>query len=245
MKNSLVIDQGNTRLKTAVFSGNELIEFRYTTESGQSLVQDLIKEFDPESAIYSASGKIDPEIQNVLLDVPKYFELSTDLELPVNTQYDTPETLGDDRIANVCGAIAQYPNENCLVVDIGTCITYDFIDSEKNYLGGAISPGPFLRTKSMNDYTARLPIVETEAINHLIGKTTSDSLTSGVMNGILFEIEGYCERLISHYSALTIIFTGGYANIFVNDVKYSIFADPNLTLKGLNEILMLNAGQIS
>lgn len=155
--------------------------------------------------------------------------------------YESPDTLGMDRLAAVCGAKTLFPNENCLVVDFGTCITYDFIDSKRNYLGGAITPGMQMRFMSMNSYTESLPLIKEVSVDvATIGKTTEESMVAGVMLGIVGEVEKFSALYGEEYENLKVIFCGGDTNRFETITKDPIFAAPNLVLVGLNSILTYN-----
>ena len=162
--------------------------------------------------------------------------------LPFTLEYQSPDTLGKDRIAAVAGAQAQFPNQNTLVIDAGTCVTYDFLTAEGVYLGGAISPGVQLRLRAMNHYTNKLPLLNWDGIKRpqSVGNTTINSMLSGAVNGLVLEMRGFVERYEKQYKALKIVITGGDSNFFVKELKNGIFADPNLVLKGLNEILIYN-----
>ncbi|MDA9313033.1 type III pantothenate kinase, partial [Vicingaceae bacterium] len=154
----------------------------------------------------------------------------------------SPDTLGKDRIAAVAGAQGQFPNQNTLVIDAGTCVTYDFLTAEGDYLGGAISPGVQLRLQAMNDYTSKLPLLKWEGADNpqSIGDTTITSMLSGAVNGLISEMRGFIESYEKQYKSLKIVITGGDSNFFVKELKNGIFADPNLVLKGLNDILIYN-----
>lgn len=238
-KHSAVVDHGNTHIKLAIFNEDkELVIKEFLDDFDPIVLKGILNKYKVSKSIYGATGRRDQNVIDVLQEHGKFIEFTTDIDLPIVVDYDTEETLGIDRIANACGAQLFYPDENILVIDIGTCITYDFIDTEGRFSGGAISPGPKLRAKSMNDYTASLPLVEPENEVSLIGKSTKSCLESGVYNGIVLEIEGFADRLLKEKKQLTIILTGGYTSLFVNAVKKPIFADSNFTLKGLNEILL-------
>ncbi|HEY5825470.1 MAG TPA: type III pantothenate kinase, partial [Cyclobacteriaceae bacterium] len=154
--------------------------------------------------------------------------------------YATPTTLGVDRIAAVCGALEIYPNGNCLVVDTGTCINYEFIDAKGEYLGGAISPGIHMRLEAMHKFTARLPLVTNNPDAQLIGNSTATCMQSGVTNGVIAEIEGIITRYSHLYPDLGVILSGGDYSLFENKLKPSIFVAPELVLSGLNRILLHN-----
>jgi type III pantothenate kinase len=190
--------------------------------------------------VSSVKGDVD-SILNISVATNKKIELKSNTPLPLKIQYATPLTLGVDRIADACGAFQLFPNQNNLIIDLGTCINYEFMDSDNNYWGGAISPGVNMRFKSMNTFTAQLPLVEAIGYPELIGNSTISCLQSGVMNGILEEMKGIISRLKSKYPELRVILTGGDYRFFENQLKDSIFAAPELVLVGLNRILIHNA----
>jgi len=168
----------------------------------------------------------------------RQIQLTSTLGFPITISYDTPQTLGVDRIAAACGAFELFPNSDCLVIDMGTCITYDFLSARGVYEGGAIAPGVKMRFKAMNHFTARLPLVDPVADAPLTGKSTVTSMQSGVINGILEEIKGFISRYQSRCPDLKTVVCGGDLVFFENSIKPSIFAAPDLVLIGLNRILL-------
>jgi type III pantothenate kinase len=169
-------------------------------------------------------------------------ELNHATPLPLENRYATPETLGYDRIAAAVGAYTICPGKNVLVIDAGTAITYDIVTSRGEFLGGNISQGIEIRFKSLNKYTNRLPHLERpEAVPPLVGSTTREAIQSGIVNGLLFEMDGFIGAFTKKYPKLQVVLTGGDAKYFVGKLKNSIFVDPNLNLIGLNRILEHNA----
>jgi len=240
---NLIIDVGNTYMKLAVFENNNIIDnYKVVNENLLSTLKLIKKERSIiQRAIISSVGKLDEFIFNY---INKHFDtliLNDKTKLPFQNLYATPATLGKDRIALVSASIEQYPNKNVLIIDVGTCITYDFINSENKYLGGAISPGIRTRYISLNNLTANLPLLETEIPNNITGNSTATSIHSGIIYGIIYEIEGVIKDYKKKYSDLTIILTGGDANFLSKQLKSSIFANSNFLLKGLNYILQFNS----
>jgi len=224
---NLIIDVGNTYTKLAVFKQNSLLK-RVSVETKKCIaeVKKLQNQYDNfESAIVSSVGKLEEKTLKLL---------------PFKNLYGTPKTLGIDRIALVCASVEQFPDNNVLIIDAGTCITYDFINTKNEYLGGAISPGIRMRYKAMHNQTANLPLLETEFVENIVGDSTATSMHSGVIYGIVNEIDGsintYCEK----FSDLTVILTGGDAKFLSKQLKSSIFANSNFLLEGLNFILQFN-----
>jgi type III pantothenate kinase len=233
---NLVIDIGNTRIKAASFNGAALLE-KYSFKDINGLKDHLAgKTFD--NALVS-SVSTDTSIILPLIPVEgKKIQLSASLGFPIQIAYDTPNTLGVDRIAAACGAYQLFPGEDCLVIDMGTCITYDFLSSNGVYEGGAIAPGVKMRFAAMHHFTARLPLVEPAVNPPLTGKSTISSMQSGVINGVLEEINGFISRYQSQYAKMKAVACGGDLTFFENNLKPSIFVAPDLVLIGLNRILL-------
>jgi type III pantothenate kinase len=168
-------------------------------------------------------------------------EFTSQTATPLTINYKTPETLGPDRLAASIGATILFPNKNVLVVNMGTCITYDITTAKKEYMGGKISPGAQMRLKALHTFTAKLPLVELTSFNNNIGQSTNDSILAGVFNGVLYEIEGTIDALSKRYSNLQTLLSGGDAPLFVKAIKKPIFTEPFLVLKGLNEVITHHA----
>ena len=166
------------------------------------------------------------------------FDAST--KVPFDNQYKTPDTLGLDRIALVCASVQSYPNQNVLIIDAGTCITYDFLNSKNEYLGGAISPGIHIRYNSLHDYTSKLPKLSLPEDYQLTGDSTSEAIHSGIINGVTQEIMGVINQYKEKYGDLTVVLTGGDTKFLSKQLKNSIFANQNFLLYGLNTILTHN-----
>jgi type III pantothenate kinase len=163
-------------------------------------------------------------------------EITADSNFPFKNKYITPTTLGIDRRVLASGAVLQYPSQDVLIIDAGTCVTYDFITNKNEYLGGAISPGLRLRYQALNDYTAKLPLLENNSPDNFIGNSTDESIHSGVVNGLCFEIEGFISEFSVKKEQFTIILTGGDAIFLANRLKSTIFADENFLLKSLHQL---------
>jgi len=232
---NLIIDIGNTLVKYAVFNNDQLVEILKTSEIETGKVNTLIKEFDIKNVIISSVRKE----MNWNLDV-EVIHLSHKTSLPINLNYKTPETLGKDRIANIVAVSEEYPNKNAVVIDAGTCITYDFINKNKEYLGGRISPGLDMRYKSLNKFTELLPKLSVSGESKFIGDDTYSSILSGVEQGVLSEVDSLISVFRKENEDLIVVVTGGDTFFFENALKNSIFADQNLVLKGLNIILKYN-----
>lgn len=238
---NLIIDIGNTLTKVAIADNTSIASIARYDALSKDIIDETLAKHSPKKAIVSAVGRIDPDLVIYLNTKVPTIELDHRTKLPIINLYKTPETLGRDRIAAVVGANYLYPSADILVIDSGTAITYDFIDSKAQYHGGAISPGIQLRFKSLNLYTANLPLLDPVDIFPLIGTNTQDCIHSGILNGVVGEVENYIAQIKTEYSDLVVVFTGGNANFFVNKLKNSIFVVQNLVIIGLNRILEFNA----
>ncbi len=242
---NLIIDVGNSFVKLAVFNKDKMIQ-KVTTNIDDVIIKIrfLKKEYDDiDKAIISSVGRL--KVKDVER-ISSYFELlilDSDVKLPFKNFYETPKTLGVDRVALVCGSIRKFSESDVLIIDAGTCVTYDFINKNNEYLGGAISPGIRMRYKSLNNLTANLPLLDSGMPKDIIGNSTNESIHSGVIYGILNEIEGVIESYRLKYPDLTVILTGGDAKFLSKQLKSSIFANPNFLLEGLNFILQFNSNE--
>lgn len=234
---NLAVDYGNSSAKVAIFDQHELTEKHIFAHP-----DDLKSFLENSSAENFIISSVTTEAEAVLQwsQAKNKFVLSYQLPLPVNILYATPKTLGVDRIAGSCGAVKLFPDKNTLVIDAGTCITYDFTDSSRQYYGGSISPGLKMRFQAVHTFTARLPLVNAAENAELIGNSTETSIQSGIVNGTLAEIDGIIERYRHKYPDLQVILCGGDGPFFENKLKASIFAAPDLVLIGLNSVLIHN-----
>ncbi|TNE54380.1 MAG: type III pantothenate kinase [Bacteroidetes bacterium] len=237
-KRYLIVDAGNTRIKLGLYLEEELITLSYLSGSELDQISSWIKENSYDHALIS-SVRSETETANMLSQIPHSQSLKN-LKIPLETDYETPQTLGSDRLANAI-AISHLTSGPALAIDVGTCIKFDFVDEHKIYRGGSISPGIRLRYQSLNDYTAALPLLDQKHCERLIGQNTQDAIISGVINGIQGEINDFIEQYTQRFPHLTIFVTGGDAAHFDYSSKNDIFADANLTLFGLLKILKANA----
>lgn len=233
----LTIDVGNTRIKGAVFEGNILVEdFVFMKTEHEKKIQNILNKYKKVThLVISSVGFLEKESflhYNEKLNV--HFMSHKDA-FPFVNKYATPQTLGIDRMVLAAGATLQYPNQNRLVIDVGTCITYDFIDENDTYLGGAIAPGLRLRYESLHNYTAKLPLLTSQNPDYFIGKSTAESIHSGVVNGFVYEIDGFIDEYKAHYSNFIIILTGGDTDFLAKRLKNTIFANSNFLLESLNQ----------
>lgn len=242
---NLVIDIGNTAAKIALFEGSVMVEVVYASNRSLECLESLCSKYSVEQAIVATVIDLDGELLGRFgaLRLPILW-LNSQTPLPIVNLYETPETLGYDRIAAVVGAHEQFPDKNVLVIDAGTCITYEFIDSNGQYHGGNISPGLQMRFKALHQFTGRLPLLESDGRKLPLGRDTETAIRAGVHKGIEYEIAGYITEMKHKYSELLVFLTGGDEFSFDTSVKSIIFADRFLVLKGLNRILNYNNGRI-
>ncbi|MDB2658256.1 type III pantothenate kinase [Flavobacteriaceae bacterium] len=238
---NLVIDIGNTKVKVAVFELDTIITTIVCEEI--NLLEELKKilnKYPISQSIVSSVKDIKEEYRKEINKLPLLVTLNTTTPLPFKNRYTTPSTLGNDRIALAAAAVCIHPLKNTLVIDAGTCITYDFINSKNEYLGGAISPGIGMRYKSLHQYTGKLPLLSKNEEFKLIGTSTKSSIHSGIINGIICEIKGVIAQYQQDFGDLTIVLTGGDTKFLSKQLKNSIFANQNFILRGLNKILTFN-----
>lgn len=237
---NLIIDQGNTSAKVAVFEADRLL----LEETHGQLQVDRLRELCQS---YSIRNAIISNVNKPSVELHAFFETYMDTwicldhqtPLPIKNLYSTPETLGPDRLAAVVGADNIKPNASLLVIDSGTAVTYDFID-KGIYHGGNIAPGLRMRFRALHEFTSRLPLCGHEGEIPLLGTDTKTAIQSGVVNGMLFEMEGVIEHLKESYPDLYIFLTGGDAFFFESRLKSANFVDYFLVMKGLNRILNYN-----
>jgi type III pantothenate kinase len=237
---NIVVDFGNTYVKVALFDHGQLVwQKKDITENASELFTPIIQQNkNVNNLIYSSSGNPSHELIDLLTEHYNTIAFNHKTRLPFNNTYETPQTLGLDRLALVAAAHHLYPHQNVLIVDAGTCITYDIITENGDYLGGSISPGLQMRLKALNHYTAGLPLIElTVPKTSPIGKNTKDAILNGVIQGVVYEIDQNIERYISDFKDLTIILTGGDQHFLSTKLKNSIFASSNFQLFGLHAIL--------
>ena len=239
---NLIIDLGNTFSKLAWFEDQTLVE-SHTKIPYEALLELLSQTTTPpQNAIVSSTSHGSEEILAVLSQQNcQTLLLDAQTPVPIQKNYDTPQTLGSDRVAAAVGANTLYPAQNCLVIDMGTCITYDLMDAAGVFQGGIISLGLRMRFAAMQTFTTRLPLIEADGIiPPLIGKNTTHAMQSGVMNGMAAELNGIIAQYHQLIPDLRILVCGGDAPFFESSLKHSIFAEPNLVLVGLNRILQYN-----
>ena len=238
----LTIDVGNTRIKAAVFEQNSLVEFFVFTKDVLLIETNYILNKFPEikKIVVASVETVEEELFLFLENKVGIYFITHESKFPFTNLYATPTTLGIDRMVLASGAVLQFPGQNRLVIDAGTCITYDFIDFDDNYLGGAISPGIRLRYESLHQHTAKLPLLTKKYPENFIGNSTQESIHSGVINGAAMEIDGFINLYKTKYAKFIIILTGGDAEFLAIQLKNTIFANSNFLLESLNQTFQYN-----
>ncbi len=230
---NLIFDIGNSRVKSAIFKDHDLIE-NSIADFDLKLIQDKIHLFNGNILV---SSVIDIYFDQLKSAEKPIYVLDSRTKIPIKNSYLTPETLGNDRLANAVAIHLASKGKNALAIDCGTCLKFDLV-IKGDYLGGSISPGLTMRFKSLHTFTGKLPLVEIAKFDDLVGKNTTESILSGCYRGMLAEIKQTIIDYENEYGKLEIYLTGGDHPFFADALKNRIFADPFLTLKGLNEILL-------
>jgi len=238
MYKTLCLDFGNTLLKTAVFEGHGLVSTRVLPDDSNQVVEQMLLEHQPRHSILSSVIHHDSRLEELLREHTRFHLLSHSSRLNFTTPVGKPSTIGADRLALAAAAVHFYPGKNSLVIGLGSCITYNFISRNQAFLGGSISPGMQMRYRSMSEFTAKLPLVEPDALVlrgnfPVTGYDTPTNLHSGVLAGMGFEMDGFIGHYRENYSDFNVVLTGGNAPYFARRLKNSIFADPSFLYKGL------------
>jgi len=237
---TLCLDFGNTRLKAALFE-NDLLEHElYLPDNTPATIEELLKTLKPKRSILSSVINHDPLIEKILAAKTVYHKLSHETKLNFTAPVSKPGTIGPDRLALIAAAVHYYPGKNNLVIALGSCITYNFVNQYHEFLGGNITPGMDMRFKSMHEYTAKLPLVKADWNFPLIGYDTKTNLLSGVIYGITCEIDGFVDKYAVKYGNFNVLLTGGNSAYFASQLKNKIFADSNFLFKGLYALCELN-----
>jgi type III pantothenate kinase len=238
----LAIDIGNTRIKAAVFEVNTLLEVVvFPIEELHQKIAFILQQYPKitNSVIASVGNTIKTDLSFLEKKTNLHF-LSHQSKFPFQNLYTTPITLGIDRMVLAAGAVFQFPNQNRLIIDAGTCITYDFVNENNQYLGGAITPGLQLRYEALNLFTSKLPLLQKTYPDNYIGNSTAQSIHSGVIKGTIHEIDGFIEEYKSQYAKFIIILTGGDSDFLAKRLKNTIFAHSNFLLESLNQTFQYN-----
>ena len=240
MPTTLCFDFGNTRRKCAVFNNAEIFKAIVLKDDSAETIQSLINEYKPHKSILSSVIDHNPAMEEILTAQTRFHKLSHLTKLAFTTPVGKPETIGADRLALTAAAVHFYPKKNNLVIGLGTCITYNFINKYHELIGGAISPGMEMRLKSLSHFTAKLPLIEADSNVPLIGYDTKTNILSGVVLGMVYEIDGFINEYAKKFDNFNVLLTGGDIVHLASHLKNKIFADPDLIFKGLYAISEVN-----
>jgi len=236
----LAIDIGNTSTKYGIFDRKGKLLHRDVLHGTKVIPPKIIEQYSVKLAIYSATGNISDVMMAQIKGFEHHLELTHDTPVPIQSDYLTPETLGRDRLAAVCGAHWLFAQENLLIIDAGTCMTYEVLTKEGVYLGGNIAPGLKMRLQAMHEFTAKLPIVSVSLPKEMIGRSTKTALQNGAIRGSLLEITDFRRRIQRKMGKTRTILTGGDANFLAKNLKFSTFVERDLVLTGLYSIYAFN-----
>lgn len=236
---NLTIDQGNSSAKIALWNGSELVDQEVTDSLTRQQLERVVDRFHPERALVGTVTGNGPRIARFLreLGVTHARELSYDMPLPLQLDYATPDTLGEDRIAAAVGAWSIFPRQSSLVVDMGTAVTYDLVSADGHFRGGNIAPGIGMRLRSLHSFTARLPQVGGYGETPLLGIDTATAMRAGAVRGVAAEISYYRTQLPQ---GTNLVLTGGWARRVSEFLDFPVTLEPCLVTKGLLSILLYN-----
>ena len=240
MSITICFDFGNTRLKAAIFKENELLEIAILSKGDEAEVAELIHKWSPKKSILSSVVHHDKGIETLLSAKTSFHLLGPSSVINFTSPVGKPETIGADRLAIIAAAVDKFPQQHSLAISLGTCITYNFVNNQHQFLGGSISPGMQIRFKAMHEQTALLPLITPSSEFTLVGYDTKTNLLSGVILGIAAEIDGIIGAYEQKYAKFNVLLTGGDICYFAPHLKKRIFADQNLLFKGLYAICEKN-----
>ena len=235
---NLIVDIGNTRTKYAAFEEGVCVAGGVGVPAAYHFVLERVNEGKHVDVILSSTGAISQGVRRRLQGVARFFcEVSPEMPLPIRLGYDTPRTLGVDRIAGCVGGVHLFPGRDLLIIDSGTAITFDFVSADGVFLGGNISPGMAIRFRALNEFTASLPLVACSPDHGYMGTNTRDAILNGVMNGILFEMRGYIDALRAEKPDAVVVVTGGGGKYVQKTLNRAVVFEERLVMTGLNRIL--------
>jgi len=238
---NLVIDIGNTLQKIAVFNNDECVYCQSFSLITIDIFNSVFNQYPIKNSIVSSVAELDTQVIEYLSINTRIVQYTHQTKLPITILYKSAETLGLDRIANAVGAATLFPKKNVLSVQAGTCLVFDFVNENKEYLGGSISPGMQMRLEVLHEKTKNLPLLRVgDAPHSFLGTSSEESILFGVIKGICYEIDGFIEDYRTQFKDITVLLTGGDAACLQKSIKNTIFAAPNVVLKGLNEIIKFN-----
>ncbi len=240
METTLCLDFGNTRLKCGVYKGSRLQETMVLTDDHPETIAALLDLVKPDKSILASVVHHHPGLEALLAEKTRFHLLTHQSKSPLLIPITKPETIGPDRLASMVGALAQFPGKHLLVIGLGSCIVFNFVDKYREFLGGAISPGMEMRFKSLHHFTAKLPLVKADWNYPLIGDDTRTNILSGVLMGMAKEIDGVIEAYNEKYAHLEVLMTGGDTLFFSTHLRQKVHLDQDLIFKGLFEIAQWN-----
>jgi type III pantothenate kinase len=240
---NLIIDIGNSQTKVAIFNNHKILKNIIVDEFNPQLLYELKGQYPElsQSILCSVAGRDEKLTELLKKEFSLFIELNYLTPIPIENLYESKESLGQDRLAAAVGANYLFPGSDLLVIDAGTAISYDVIDSQNRYLGGNISPGLETRFRSLHEFTQKLPLIEIADQWPLIGKSTEEAIRAGVQWGVLSEMDAMIDKIRDQYVDCKVILTGGDSFFFDQKLKNTIFVMYELTLLGLNRILEYNA----
>ncbi len=237
---NLTIDAGNTSIKVMVFKDNVAVYRNENKKLSVRFLKNIFLKYSIQHSILSSVIQVDPAVIKFMKQKGAFLLFTLKTPIPVKNKYRTPHTLGQDRLSSAIAAHSLFPKRNVLVIDVGTCIKYDFVNDKGQYCGGSISPGLNMRFKALNSFTEKLPLVRFGPVKKLTGDATETSIQTGVEIGMEEEIKGFITRYKKQYKRVKVVITGGDASRFVSKLNLSIFAASDLVNLGLNEIIKYN-----
>ena len=240
MPTTLCFDFGNTRMKCAVFIDGQFYAEQVLEDDGEATIGELIRLYKPDKSILSSVIQHDPAIEDLLARTTRFHKLDHHSKVPVTTPVGKPDTIGADRLALVVAAVDLFPGKNNLVIGLGSAITYNYVNKYREFIGGGISPGMTMRLKSLQTFTAKLPLVKADWNFPLVGYDTRTNILSGVILGMAKEIDGIIDAYEEKYDNFNVLLSGGDASYFTRHLKRDIFTDPHLIYKGLYAISEFN-----
>lgn len=237
---TICFDFGNTRMKAGIFQNEKLAAVQVLENDSWENISKLIDQYKPDRAILSSVIHHNEDFEKRLASATRFHLLNHLSKLPFTTPVGKPETIGADRLALAAAAVHYFPHQHNLVIGLGSCVTYNFINKEHAFLGGGISPGMEMRMKALNQFTAKLPIIKPDGLLPLIGYDTATNILSGVVKGMALEIDGFIDEYRKKFSNFNVHLTGGDIVYLAPHLKNQIFADPELIFKGLYAICEVN-----
>ncbi|MGI8951161.1 MAG: type III pantothenate kinase [Chitinophagaceae bacterium] len=240
MQTTLCFDFGNSRLKCAILENSDVKNVFVLEDALRETIEKIVQQFHPQKTILSSVIDHDAAIETFLSTNTKFHKLTSQSKLPFSTPVGKPETIGADRLALAAAAVELFPKQHNLVIGLGSCITYNFINKFHEFLGGSISPGLEMRFNAMHNFTAKLPLVKPDLNYPLIGYDTRTNILSGAIVGMQKEIDGVIDEYTKKFSNFNALLTGGDMPFFAPHLKNKIFANPHLIYKGLYAISEFN-----